>query len=119
MIKCQELYSKESKTSGYTWTNDGQNGKADPLHSENVLLTWLNTEENFSRWRDPEGAKTKLAVVADLVRYLKSNGCRGECSPTQVEAKICHIKSLMRQAFDCIHSETGKGIKAREPFKSF
>ncbi len=118
-IKCQELYLKDSKTSGYTWTNDGQNGKADPLHLENVLLTWLNTKENFSRWRDPEGAKTKLGVAADLVRYLKSNGCRGDRSPTQVQAKICHIKSLMRHAFEFIHLEMGKGIKASEPFESF
>ena len=118
-IKCQDMFLKESKTSGYTWSNDGQNGKADPNHSENVLLTWLNTDENFSRWRDPEGAKTKLAVAADLARYLKSKGCRGDRTPTQVQAKIAHIESLMRQAFDFIHSETGEGIKASEPFDSF
>ena len=54
---CQDLFIKESKTSAYTWTNDGQNGKTDPLHSESILLTWLNTNENFSKWRDPHGAK--------------------------------------------------------------
>ena len=118
-IKCQDLYIKESKSSAYTWTNDGQNGKTDPLHSENVLLTWLNTGENFSKWRDPEGAKTKLAVAADLVRLLKSKGCRADRTPTQVQAKICHIEGLMRQAYDFIHSATGEGIKANEPFETF
>jgi hypothetical protein len=34
IIKCQEFYIKVSKTCAYTWTNDGQNGKTDPLHSE-------------------------------------------------------------------------------------
>ena len=86
-IKCQDLFLKENKTSGYTWTNDGQNGKTNPPNSENVLLTWLNTGENFSRWRDPEGAKTKLAVAADLVCHLKPKGCCAECSPSQVQAK--------------------------------
>ena len=73
-IKCQDLYIKESKSHGYTWTNDGQNGKTDPLHSENVLLTWINTSKNFSKWRDPEGAKTKLAVATVLVWLLKTKG---------------------------------------------
>ena len=62
-IKCQDLFLREIKTTAYTWTNDGRNGKADPHHSENELLAWLNTGENFGHWRDPEGAKTKLAVA--------------------------------------------------------
>jgi hypothetical protein len=68
MIKCQDLYIKESITSAYIWMNDGQNGKTDPLHLKSILLTWSNTYENLSKWRDPDDANTKLAVAADLVR---------------------------------------------------
>ena len=106
MIKCQDLFLTETKTSGYTWTNDGQNGKTDPLHSKNVLLTWLNTGENFSKWSHPEGSKTILAVAADLVCLLKSKGCHANRSPTEVQAKICHIEGLMCQAYNFMHSET-------------
>lgn len=95
--KHQDLYIKETKISCYTWMNDGQNGKTDPLHSENVLLTWLNNGKNFSKWRDPEGAKIRLAVTADLVFLLKSNGCHFGDYPIQVKAKINHIESLIQK----------------------
>jgi hypothetical protein len=52
-------------------------------------------DENFSKWRDPDRAKTILAVVVDLVWLLKSRGCHADCSPIPVKAKICHIEGLM------------------------
>ena len=66
-IKCQDLFLRESKTTAYTWTNDGRNGKADPHHSKNELLAWLSTGENFSQWRD--GLRYLWSVLVSFPKW--------------------------------------------------
>jgi len=84
-----------------------------------IHYTWKASDENFSKWKDPHREITKYLVAADIVWLLKSKGCHADHPHTQMQAKICHIKGIMRQAYDFINSETREGVKSSELFKSF
>lgn len=74
-------------------------------------------DDNFNKWRDPKGMKTKSAVAGDLASTLKAKGCHANCIPSQVQEKVARIESQMRQEYDFIHSETAIGLLENEPFE--
>ena len=85
-VKCQKDFVKNMCIDHLTWKNDGANGKDDPKHSEYHLINWLDTDENFSIWREPGLGVTKIELATSLAPWLVTKGVKKHCKGIQVKA---------------------------------
>jgi len=94
------------------WEKDGKLGPNDPNNSLNILLKWLLTEGNYSKYRgkDTQGKKKK-DFAEDIARKIKDEGVLCERTAKEVINKIEHIERCFRSAHDFANSETGAGLK--------
>jgi hypothetical protein len=74
----------------------------------NLLLTWLTTEGNYSRYEGGDGQKgeTKIALAKDLSQMMTKSGCIIERTPKQIANKI---NELVRSYRDAIASKNSTG----------
>lgn len=113
---CQDKHEKSNSSSHLHWRNDGKNGLEDPEHSENFIVQWLLTDENFNIWRSPPSGQTKLKVADRVAILLNTHGLRREITPQMVYNKIAHIEGQMRSTYDwCSGSKTGVGLRENDP----
>jgi hypothetical protein len=98
------------------WSKDGKNGPDDPNNSEAILLTWLMTPGNYSRYRGGRGnaGTRKTQFAEDIARKINQQGVRRERTGKQVLDKITHIEDSFRSAHDFAHTETGAGLQKED-----
>lgn len=118
-LGCQKKYLKTVNVNNLNWTNDGEDGRNDPYSSQYFLLDWLNSDDNYSKWRDPPGATTKQEMATKIGKHIHSKGVRVKRTGEQVRSKIVWIEASMRQAFDFENSATGAGIELKDGVSSF
>ena len=118
-VKHQEQFIKNTQSECLNWSNDGKNGRDDPLSSEKILIDYLNTENNYNLFRKPEGGASKLEVATRIANIINSKGVRVERTGESVKNKIDHMQRMMRETCDFVNSATREGIRAEEGFESF
>jgi hypothetical protein len=118
-VKHQEQFIKNTQSECLNWSNDGKNGRDDPLSSKKILIDYLNTENNYNLFRNPEGGASKLEVATRIANIINSKGVRVERTGESVKNKIDHMQRMMHETCDFVNSATGEGICAEEGFESF
>lgn len=101
------------------WDRDGKEGPNDPNCSQNILLKWLLTEGNYTRFRGNDNhGKRKLAYGLQISLKMKEAGCRVERSGEAVVKKIQEIEGKFIKAHDWAHN-TGQGVRERDGMETF
>jgi hypothetical protein len=98
------------------WTKDGRNGPTDPVNSMSILIDWLTTEGNFSRFRGNKEGKTKLAICEEVANIMKEKGIVAERTGKLILDKILVIEKSFKVAHDWIN-QTGQGVDDTEQFE--
>jgi hypothetical protein len=93
------------------WTRDGRNGPTDPVNSMSVLIDWLATDGNFSRFRGNNGGETKLAICQEIADLMKEKGIVAERTGKLILDKIAVIEKSFKVAHDWINQQ-GQGMLA-------
>lgn len=90
------------------WHNDGTDGTASSL---SVLLDWLATEGNYSKWRggDKQSGETKAVLAAQIAARIHEGGVTHVRKPKDIITKIGQLEQSFRDAVDFL-SNTGAGI---------
>ena len=101
-----------------SWTNDGANGRDDPLTSQYYLLKWLSTGENYHNYRSPSGGRTKIDIANEVASYINSKGVKVTCTCETVHAKITWVQGCMHEMYDFMVSPTGEGLQQNDGFDS-
>jgi len=84
------------------WHNDNE-GKS----SLDLLLDWMTTEGNYSKWKG--GYVKKDAIAKEILFFLKEKGMKTNRSPRDVSMKVYEIETKYKKAKDFL-SGTGAGI---------
>ena len=98
------------------WTKDGKNGPDDPNTSMSILLKWLTTEGNYSKYRggSTSHGKGKIYWCSILSKEIKQAGIRKYRSPKAIKNKITNIEDSFKAAHDWAY-QTGAGLKDDNP----
>lgn len=115
----QEKFIKGTVSVSFNWSNDGKNGKDDPLCSENILIDWLSNADNFNKYRSPSDGATKLEIATRIANDINRHGVQVQRSGKSVNDKIQHIQKSMKETCDFINSAIGEGILENEGYASF
>jgi hypothetical protein len=113
-----DMYDKRASNDNLTWTNNGANGREDPLTSQYILIKWLSTGDNYHHFCSPSGGRTKIDIAAEVAAYINSKGVRVTCTGETVFAKITWMLGYMRETYDFTVSPMGEGIRGNEGFDS-
>jgi hypothetical protein len=113
-----DIFAKQMSKDNLSWTNDGANGRDDPLTSQYYLLKWLSTGENYHNYRSPSGGRTKIDIANEVASYINSKGVKVTRTGETVQAKITWVQGCMRETYDFTVSPTGEGIQQNEGFDS-
>lgn len=104
-----------------SWLNDGPN---DSINSMSILLDWLSTEPNYSKYRGSdddkslmEGGKSKIQYCADISELIASNGIKAKRTADAVKNKIADIHRKWTKAHDWTQA-TGSGVTNETDFKA-
>ena len=99
------------------WHNDGKGGKAGTNTLLKILLDWLTVPGNYAKkWRGKDnGGKKKLDVAAEIAVIINASGVVEERDGRNVYAKIQHMEQLFWAAHDWANTETGAGLKEKDP----
>jgi hypothetical protein len=94
------------------WSKDGRQGPNDPMNSEAILIQWLATPGNYSRYKGKNNyGKKKIQFADDIAKRINDAGVRVKRDKERVKAKIEHIESSFKSAHDFSNTETGAGLK--------
>ena len=110
------MFAKRMSQDNLSWTNDGANGRDDPLTSQFYLLKWLSTGENYHNYRSPSGGRTKIDIANEVASYINSKGVKVTHTGETVQAKIRWVQGCM--TYDFTVSPTGEGIQQNKGFDS-
>lgn len=113
-----DMYAKRMSEDNLSWTNDGANGRDDPLTSQYFLIKWLSTGENYHTFRSPTGGRTKIDISSEIATYINLKGVKVTRTSETVQAKIGWVQGCMRETYDFTVSPTGEGIQQNEGFDS-
>ena len=102
------------------WTSDGKGGTDDPHTSMKILLDWMTTEGNYSRFcgKDNNGVK-KQQFANSLAEKMREETCSETRNAKQVLDKISRIETSFREAYEFANSVTGAGIQDEQGEESF
>jgi hypothetical protein len=115
--KCYNVVQKTQFGSERTlWTRDGPGGPHDSVNSQSLLIDWMTTGSNFSRFRGNNEGKTKLAICEEIAAVLKEKKIIIERPAKQILDKIHSIEKSFKAAHDWIN-HTGQGVDDREQFR--
>lgn len=108
------LKNLQPNSSRIPWNNDGPKGYDDPVNSESLLIEWLSTEGNYTKFRGSDnGGKTKISFCQDIANMLQRRGARAQRTPKQVLDKIVSIEKRFRETYDFEYTDTGQGLKRK------
>jgi hypothetical protein len=113
VVVCTKMcYKKAEKArngaAALLWNKDGRNGPDDPINSEAILIQWLVTPGNYSRYRGKNNSgKTKIQYADEIAKKITDAGVRVKRDKEKVKAKISHIENCFRSAHDFAFTETG------------
>jgi hypothetical protein len=97
------------------WNNDGPLGGDGSINSESILLDWLCTEGNYTRYRGKDNNGTRKKDFCDqIARKIKEAGIRRERTAKQIQSKIEYIENSFRKAHDWTTTETGTGLQEHD-----
>mmetsp|Transcript_48919 Transcript_48919/g.57146 ORF Transcript_48919/g.57146 Transcript_48919/m.57146 type:complete len:410 (-) Transcript_48919:149-1378(-) len=98
------------------WHNDGPN---DSINSLSVLMNWLTTEGNYSRWRggDKFSGVTKKTLATSIVNMIHDQ-VGVQRNQKHVINKITTIESGYRAASDWLGA-TGAGVECQISVKEY
>jgi hypothetical protein len=98
------------------WTSDGPD---DDTCSMNVLLEWLTTGNNYTRWRggDATNGITKLVMANEIVHLIQQACVTTERKANHVTDKIGTLERQFRAATDWLEN-TGSGVTDEESIKA-
>ncbi|KAG7337029.1 hypothetical protein IV203_020185 [Nitzschia inconspicua] len=109
-----------SDSSRGKWTNDGKGGPDDQHTSMRILLDWMTTEGNYSRYCGKgNNGVTKLQFASTLAEKMRAETKSDTRNGKQVLDKIARIENAFRDAASFARSETGAGIQEGEGEQTF
>ncbi len=97
------------------WESDDPNRPNSVPDSETMLLDWRTTGDNWSQCHGGKGANRKTGVIKKeqtsklLVDEIKKASIAIPGNPKAVSAKIAHMKSECKNAYDFVKN-TGQGL---------
>ena len=93
------------------WNKDGAGGPLDPNNSERILIDWLCTPGNYSKFRGNDNHGTrKIQYAHQIAERMKVAGVRKLRTDKDVLNKIEYIKKCFKSAHDFANTETGAGL---------
>jgi hypothetical protein len=96
------------------WEEDGPGGPSDTVNSMSILLDWLLTEGNHSKWRGHQNNGTrKNGFGQQLSNLFKSKGIKVDRTAQAVVKKIQSIEGQFSAAHDWVN-KTGQGVKEKD-----
>mmetsp|Transcript_35202 Transcript_35202/g.85283 ORF Transcript_35202/g.85283 Transcript_35202/m.85283 type:complete len:315 (-) Transcript_35202:1446-2390(-) len=113
---CYTVIQSSKSSSRIPWDKDGPNGpEDDQVNSERILLEWLLTDSNYSKYRGNGNYGTsKTQFCKQIANLIQSKGVVVERTDTQVRDKICGLERSFKAARDFMYRETGVGLKATD-----
>ena len=97
------------------WNKDGKLGPHDPNHSERVLIDWLTTPGNYSKFRGSNNRGTRKRQYAlQIANKIKAAGVRRVRTEKDVLNKIQYVENAFRSAHDFANTETGAGLEEHD-----
>jgi hypothetical protein len=102
------------------WDKDGKKGQDDPHTSMKILVDWMTTEGNYSRYRGKgNNGVTKLQFATQSAEKMARETMSTERNAKQVMDKISWIEDSFRSAHEFATSQTGAGIQERDGEATF
>jgi hypothetical protein len=101
------------------WHNDGKDGPEDPHTSERILIDWMTTPGNYSRYRGKNNAgKTKLQIAQELIDLFVLHGVRAKRNAKQVLSKITMLEDKFKTVHDWTQA-TGAGMEGTGGYEDY
>ena len=75
-----------------------------------ILLDWITSGDNYSRWRGDAGGASKQTLAGEVVARLKKAGINYR-NATDIRAKLSSLQTSYNKARDWLE-HTGEGIRA-------
>ena len=96
----------DASRSYVSWHSD--NPSNPEFCSMNILITWLTTQGNYSRYKGGDGQKgeTKMGIAKDIASTMKERGCIADRAPKQIVNKV---NELVRSYRDAVAFKIGTG----------
>lgn len=114
--KCHEIAVKlltNGEPARIPWDTDTPNGEYEGS-SEAILIDWLKTHGNYSRWRGNKEGLSKQKIQLEIAEKLNNDGIKKGIlrhrTDKQVGAKIQQIERNYRETL-LWTNQTGQGIK--------
>jgi hypothetical protein len=101
------------------WERDGNLGPDDPNSSMRILLDWITTEGNYSRFCGKNGVGMRKVEFANQIAVLiNAQQVRIARTAKDVMNKIQYLESQFREASDWMNN-TGAGVTDQEQFDAY
>jgi hypothetical protein len=112
-----------SKSMGHAatlyWHNDGKDGPDDSHTSERILIDWMTTPGNYSRYRGKNnGGKTKLQIAQEVLDLFLLHGVRAKRNAKQVISKITQLEDKFKTVHDWTQA-TGAGMEGTGGYEDY
>jgi hypothetical protein len=95
------------KKSWFSWTNDGPDPNTNSL---SVILNWLTTPGNYSRYMGGAGGETKLAVAGEILVKIREAGIKVNRNNDSIIKKITELVKSYKDAHH-IKNQTGQSME--------
>ena len=94
------------------WSEDSKDGIKDPKNSENLLISWMTTGNNYERYCGDKYGKSKVQFAQEIADRINAAGVRKTRTADDVRKKIANIEARYKQAYDFATTETGAGLQS-------
>jgi len=104
--------AKQNNTSndGKSWLSWSNDGPQTGVNSLQILLDWITTAGNYSRFTGGVGGETKLTVAGEIRNKIQSAGIVANRTPESIITKIYELVNSYKQAHH-IKSQTGESME--------
>ena len=95
------------------WNHDGKEGEDDPNNSDNLLIKWVITECNYTKFcngKTGTGGSRKKDVCIQIVDMINSASMRKIHMGKQAHLKIERLEKSFQKAYEFSFTETGQGL---------